>query len=149
MMKVSLYGVLIVIVFCLSSCFYLKEGVKKFSGTSTQDLEQSRGLSIQQTYVCGFDECFDAILRLARIDENGSTVNEKGVFNIFQQDSVYGIVVVMGIAGSIDTTEVGIFLTMLDDRNVRIEVSSLSSAAKIKVAKTIFKEIAFHFDKAK
>ena len=51
----------------------------------------------------------------------------------------------MGIAGNVDTTEVGIFFDDMGQGTVRVEISSLSSTAKRKVAKAVFAELEKHF----
>ena len=58
---------------------------------------------------------------------------------IFQKDEVKGYVVIMGIPGYVNTTEVGIFLVEVSDNETRVEMSSLSTNAKRAAAKTLFK----------
>ena len=58
---------------------------------------------------------------------------------IFQKDEIKGYIILMGVPGYVDTTEVGIFFVEISDNEVRIELSSLSTNAKRAVAKTLFK----------
>ena len=51
----------------------------------------------------------------------------------------------MGIKGNVDTTEVGIFFTQSNHTTVKLDVSSLSSSAKRKVAEAVFKELDQRF----
>lgn len=83
---------------------------------------------------------------MARLDEKMRTVNEDGFFNIFQHDRIKGVIVVMGVPGNVDTTEVGLFLTVLSSNSVKIEVTSKSTSAKKKVAEVVFKELASRFN---
>ncbi len=130
----------------LSSCARLIDAPKVILGTSTAALEELRYDAIVGVYRCDYDECYQAILDMARLDEKMRGVNEEGYFNIFQHDPVKGIIVVMGIPGNVDTTEVGIFLTMLESRDIKIEISSKSSSAKRKVARVIFQALNLKFE---
>ena len=55
--------------------------------------------------------------------------------------------VVMGVHGCVNTTEIGIFFDELSDTQTRIEVTSLSTNAKRKVSKALFHglDIAFGY----
>ncbi|MFT5388207.1 MAG: hypothetical protein ACI9F2_000573 [Lysobacterales bacterium] len=132
--------------FFLISCAPIIESVKVVLGTSTKALEDARITAIAKTYKCGIDDCYDAVVAMARVDGLGRVINKEGYFNIFQQDPIDGIIVVMGVEGSVDTTEVGIFFTILDNRDIHIEVTSLSSSAKRKVAQYIFTELNTRFN---
>ena len=57
-------------------------------------------------------------------------------------------IIVMGIKGNVDTTEVGIFFTNPNVSTVKLEISSLSSSAKRTVAETLFKELDQQFSPA-
>ena len=58
---------------------------------------------------------------------------------IFQKDEVKGYIILMGIPGYVNTTEVGVFLVEVSGHETRVELSSLSTNAKRAVAKTLFK----------
>ena len=143
------------------------EMTKKILGTSTQALQEARVDAFAKTYQCSFNECYEAVLALQRInrgtysldqstelldhetyrrDQSQPVAEGDGIFDIFQQDRVRGIIVVMGIKGNVDTTEVGIFFDKIDASQTRIEVSSLSSTAKRKVADGIFAELDNRFN---
>ena len=57
---------------------------------------------------------------------------------IFNRDEANGYVVVMGVKGAVNTTEIGIFFVEINERQTRIEISSLSTHAKRIVAKDLF-----------
>ena len=64
---------------------------------------------------------------------------------VFKKDDVQGYMVIMGVKGSVNTTEVGIFFVEINDRQTRVEISSLSTNAKRLASKAIFHglDIAF------
>ena len=49
-----------------------------------------------------------------------------------------GYLVLMGIKGSVNTTEVGVFFVEVNDTQTRVEIASLSTNAKRLVAKSLF-----------
>ena len=138
-LKVLIIGVL---VFASTGCAFVSEVGKSvwgfsaevgktFWGSSIREMEKRRVDAITRTYHKGYWECMEAVLKV--IKENN--------YKIFQKDEVRGYVVVMGIPGYIDTTEVGIFFVEISDHEVRIELSSLSTNAKRAVAKALFKDL--------
>jgi hypothetical protein len=48
------------------------------------------------------------------------------------------MIVIMSVPGNIDTTEVGVFFVELPEGQTRVEISSLSSSAKVHAADIIF-----------
>ena len=156
-----LYLLLMALVVVTAGCARLAEPFKVIWGTSTTALENARLAGLRKTYTCGLGECFQAVLNLAR-DENapspgvssGESKTERGketipdpgkFFNVFLKDPHQKYLVVMGIIGNVDTTEVGIFFDDMGQGTVRVEISSLSSTAKRKVAKAVFAELEKHF----
>lgn len=137
------------LVFLSVGCSGLKEGAKVILGTSVKSLEDARVDAIRKTYYCDFDDCFDVILTLDRTGDSRhvkkSLETTSGSFDVFQQDRIKGFIVVMGIQGNVDTTEVGIFLEAIGRSAVEIEVVSLSSSAKRKVATVVFDELDSRF----
>jgi hypothetical protein len=68
--------------------------------------------------------------------------------DLFLQDRKKGHLVVMGVLGSVDTTEVGIFFSeVVGERQVTIEISSLSPYAKLAVAELVFDDLGQKFSK--
>ncbi|MBI3314743.1 MAG: hypothetical protein HYZ86_02200 [Candidatus Omnitrophica bacterium] len=113
----------------LAGCAFVAEVGRTFWGSSIREMEKRRVDAITRTYPKGYWECMEAVLKV--IEENH--------YLIFQKDEVRGHVVVMGIPGYINTTEVGIFFVEISDTEVRVEISSLSTNAKRAVAKALFK----------
>jgi hypothetical protein len=66
---------------------------------------------------------------------------------IFKKDEIKGYLVLMGVKGCVNTTEIGVFFDEISDNQSRIEISSLSTNAKRKVAKALFHglDIAFGY----
>jgi len=112
-------------------CSHVVESSKTLWGSSTRALEEARTKALTKSYPVDFGECFDSVLAI--VQESGYT--------IFLKDRVERHIVVIGIPGNVDTTEVGIFFDPPENGKIKIDVSSLSSTAKAKVAETIFSEL--------
>ena len=122
----------------LSGCVVIDGGVeltKTIWGSSTRALEQARAQAIAKTYDKSYWETLRASLEIV----------QKKSYTVFKKDEVRGYMVLLGIKGSVNTTEVGVFFVELNDRQTRIEVSSLSTNAKRIVSKALFHglDIAF------
>lgn len=133
---------LVLLVLSLAGC----ETFKKVLGSSVAHLEEARDSAMTMSFDCSFEDCFDSVLTLSRNEYMGDSLSGEKPFETFQKDRVRGILVVMGIKGQIDTTEVGVFFVELTN-GVRIDISSLSTAAKEKVAKAIFRELNLKFNR--
>jgi len=121
-----------------SSCALLDSGeefAKTLWGSSTRALEKARDSAITKTYDKSYWECVHGVL---------AVVAQKQ-WVIFKKDEIRGYMVLMGIKGSVNTTEVGVFFDELSDAQTRIEISSLSTNAKRKVAKALFHELDIIF----
>lgn len=127
-----------------SSCATLDHGVdntvefgKTIWGSSTRALEEARDKAITKTYDKSYWDCVRSAI----------AVVEKRKWVIFKKDEIKGYMVVMGVKGAVNTTEIGIFFDELSDTQTRIEVSSLSTNAKRKVSKSLFHglDIAFGY----
>lgn len=128
-------------------CAQVTETAKVIWGSSTRALEEARTDAMAKTYRCSLDDCFDAVAGLARHGKTDEPAHE-GFFDIFIKDRNRRHIVVMGIAGNVDTTEVGIFFTQPALTTVKLEISSLSSSAKRKVARAVFEELDSRFSPA-
>ena len=138
-------SILILSILCLcSSCTFLSHPIdntvefgKTIWGSSTRALDQARDKAITKTY----DKPYWDSVRSA------IAVIEKKHWIIFKKDEVKGYIVVMGVRGCVNTTEIGIFFDELSDTKTKIEVSSLSTNAKRKVSKALFHglDIAFGY----
>lgn len=118
------------VLLCLSGCI-INGGVeltKTIWGSSTRALEQARVNAITKTYGQKYWDTIRATLN----------VIEKNDYEIFKKNEVNGYVVILGIKGSVNTTEVGIFFVEVNEAQTRVEISSLSTNAKRIVAKTLF-----------
>lgn len=127
--------ILIVLILGLSGCAGLKDVPKSIWGSSTRVLEEARSNAISKTYDKGYWDCVRTAI---------DVLNEKG-YVIFKKDEVRGVFIIMGIPGSVNTTEVGMFFVELDDHQTRIELASLSTNAKRLLSKPFFHamDIAF------
>lgn len=134
----------------------LREAAKKVIGHSTQTLEEeSRANAISRTFVCSYQDCFNAILSMAREKESNIPWERlpypnTGDFDVFMSDlySNPPYIIVIGIEGNINTTEVGIFLNRTTRETIRVDVSSLSTTAKQKVADLVFQRLVLEFQQA-
>ena len=114
------------------------EVAKTVWGSSTRALEAARDKAITKTYNKSYWDC---------IRSATAVVDKKYHWVIFEKDEIKGFMVVMGVKGCVNTTEIGIFFDELSDTQTKIEVSSLSTNAKRKVAKGLFHglDIAFGY----
>ncbi len=145
MKKINIFSAIVFL--SLFGCAQITETAKVIWGSSTAALERARDNALTKTYFCDTDECFDAILTLA---EDDLTLQENRLpttkaFNVFSKNRSKGQIVVMGIKGNVDTTKVGIFLDRKGLRTTQIDISSLSSTAKEKVALAVFEELGIRF----
>lgn len=124
----------------LSGC----EVARTIIGTSTRKLEYALPEAISRTFVCEYEDCYSAILALDRNNVEREAKTDK-YFDVFMKDRIKGQIVVMGVPGQVDTTEVGIFLTAEGPGAVRVDVTSLATQAKEKVADAVFTELATVF----
>ncbi len=142
-MKIKLsMAIILGVAVCLSGC----ETIKIMLGTSIKHLEKARVDGVTMSFDCAFEECFDAVLSLATNEDMGDSMSGEKPFEIFKKDRVKSYIVVMGLQGNIDTTEAGIFFTTLEGQGTRIEISSLSTSAKEKVSKAVFRELNLRYN---
>ena len=133
------------LIFFCQGCALICDMPRTLWGSSIRALEDARLDAVSRSYVCSFDECFDAVLSLGRNEKMYNPVSKRKVFDIFLKDRIRACIVVMGIKGNIDTTEVGIFFSPSGRRAIKVEVSSLSSTAKERVAEAVFRELSLRF----
>ncbi len=167
------YPLLLISLMCSSlSCETIAEPFKTAWGSSTRALEEARIDALNKTYECEFDDCFNAVLSLERskevthkaVDQKppdeqtpASILSEKPAppagdttgFQVFIKDRIKAVIVVMGIYGNIDTTEVGIFFSRYTRNSFKVEISSLSDSAKRKVAAMVFEKLDKQFQEVK
>ena len=114
------------------------ETAKTIWGSSTRALEEARKDALRKTYETNFTECFDAVL----------TIADDADYLVFIKDRNKRHLVVMGIPGNVDTTEVGIFFAELEGLKTEVEITSLSTTAKEKVAAVVFENLDKKFKPA-
>ena len=122
------FFILFLILFFSGGCAQTMEVSKTLWGSSTRALEEARVNGLTKTYHCSSQSCFEASLNVVQEKE----------YTVFVKDELKRLLVVMGVPGCVDTTEVGIFFTETNDKQTKIYVSSLSSNAKRIVAKNLF-----------
>lgn len=146
--------------FFVLGCATVQEPFKAIWGSSTKALEDNRGSATVKAYQSSYSDCFDKVLDIIHSREKseikrevtadnpeavgiGGTaeVIEVAGYEIFINDKKKGLIVVMGVPKSTNTTEVGIFITALNTSETKIEIVSLSSAAQKIVSDEIFKEL--------
>lgn len=140
----ELHQKLITIIFALSlgGCALINqvtEPVKVIWGSSTRALESARAEALSKTYSCEYNVCYDAVLEIVK----------QRNYEIFINERARERMVIMGITGNVNTTEVGIFFDKLNKSQIQIDISSLSSTAKENVAKVIFEELDKKFQEQK
>ncbi len=123
------------IILSSSGCAQIAEPFKTIWGSSTRALNNARSEAITKTYKGSFNEAFKTVLEIAAIQK----------WEVFIKNRSKRVIVVMGIKGNVNTTEIGIFFDELKDGLIKIDVSSLSSTAKMKVAEAIFTELSKQF----
>lgn len=108
---------------------------KTIWGSSTRALEQARPQALTKTYDKPFWDCVRAA--------NDVVIKKKWI--VFKKDEVKGYMVIMGVPGAVNTTEIGVFFVEDSEAKTRLEVASLSTSAKRIVAKALFKgmDVAF------
>ncbi len=171
MRKFFLCGFIIV----LAGCARLTEPLRVIWGSSTAALERARADGLRKTYACSFEECYEAVLSLARTqeeqeakakqEEESKKASEEGegtqpgeesgqeqklaaeekFFDVFLKDPRQKHIVVIGVAGNVNTTEAGIFFDEVSPSTIKIEISSLSGTAKQRVADAVFNALNKRF----
>ncbi|MDE2027976.1 MAG: hypothetical protein KGK03_09810 [Candidatus Omnitrophica bacterium] len=129
---------LLLAVLSCSSCAGSVEFVKTIWGSSTRALEASRDRAVTKTYNKSYWDCLRSAIAVVRKQKD---------WIIFKKDEIKGYMVIMGVHGCVNTTEIGIFFDELSDNQTRVEVTSLSTNAKRMVAKVLFHglDVAFGY----
>ena len=136
--------VMVVMVVSLSSCVFFQkvcdnsiEVSKTIWGSSTRALEEARDKAITRTYDKSYWDCLRKALEVIKAKD----------WVIFKKDQIKGYVVIMGVKGGVNTTEIGIFFVNISDAQTRIEIASLSTNARRHVAKDLFHglDVAFGY----
>jgi len=142
----------ILLLFFMCGCACVQEPFKVVWGSSTKALYDNRDTATVKMYECFANDCFDKIVDIIKNHEAKITkktqigdeeveVEEVSQYNLFIKDRKNYVIVVMNVPGSIDTTEVGIFITPLKLKESKVEIISLSTAAQKTVANMIFEQL--------
>ena len=114
--------------FFVFGCASLKETGKQIWGSSISHLECSRSQGKSQEIPLSFGESFQKTEKILK--GMGATVYLK------DKDEKY--MAAMNFQGHVDTTEVGIFFTKIEERLTRVEVASMSPELVQQVADILF-----------
>jgi len=144
-MRKTKYLLALFLVVILSwGCSPLKELSKTIWGSSTRALEQAKKTALLKTFPCSVDVCFEKTLELTRpkANPNPDAPPDKPILELFLKDKKKYHLVVIGVPGSVDTTEVGIFFESVSESETLVQISSLSTNAKVKAAEIVFAHLA-------
>ncbi len=132
--KMYSVSIMVLAVFLLAGCSPIEMG-KTLWGSSTRVLEKERTNAIAKSY----NKSYWDVMRASFV------VFKKQGYEVLMKDEVRGYVVLVGIKGSVNTTEVGVFFVETGEAQTRIELSSLSTNAKRIASKAMFHglDIAF------
>ena len=103
-----------------SGCAKIIEVPKVLWGSSTKALDEARPKAWAQVFPCNLELCFEDVLEIAN----------KENLDVYRSDRKKWLIVLMGFKESIDTTEVGFYLTPVGSTQTKIEIVSLSDAAQ-------------------
>lgn len=114
----------------LIGCATVMEGAKNVVGVSTRALEDDRNNAIKKTFNYNYNKSYEevkAALRLMKCYIYAEDLNKKLIAVYVSEE---------------DTTPVGIFLTVVNEFNTQIEISSPSTYAKESIATRLFKVLS-------
>jgi signal recognition particle GTPase len=129
-------SLVLILAIAVSGCARVTEFTKAVWGSSTEALEEARNDALSRTFRCSVDECFNEVVVISAEQE----------YEIFIQDRKEQRIVVMGIKGSVDTTEAGLFFSQVEEDGTKVEITSLSTNAKRTVANAVFPALAEEFE---
>ncbi len=154
-MKNCVCVIFIFVLLCLGGCAFIQETGKTLWGSSTRALENARKEALVKEFFCPLETCYNMALELTKsrpteeaevLAENSpedlSLAEEQEIYVLFLENRREHFFVVMGVPGSVNTTEVGVFFSVVREDRVRVEISSLSSYAKARVAHVVFSYLA-------
>ncbi len=121
----------------LSGCASIKDAPRNILGFSRKDIIAARDDAMFQVYQAGQVEVFAVVEEIVKVE-----------YVLFTRDEIRGFIMLMGIPGVVDTTEVGIFVTPLGfEKGVKVELSSRSLPAKKVVAALLFSKLGEKLNK--
>ncbi len=127
----------------ISGCSWVVDLPRSILGSSIRVLSDKRTEAQTKTFDCDLSSCFEAVLEMTL--PYGAEDLEDEKFVVFAKDARQRYMILMDVPGSVDTTEVGVFFDTLDDGRVKVDISSLSTRAKNKVAELVFDHLSGRF----
>lgn len=106
-------------------CASIKEAAKATMGISTKELEDNRKSAIKEKFSRSYDDCYKAVF---------DGLRERGSY-VYAQDYKNKMIAVY--VSEEDTTPVGIFFKIVDDKSTQVEVSSPSTYARELIANKV------------
>ena len=116
----KVFLVLILSSMSVSGCAKIIEVPKVLWGSSTKALDEARPRAWSQVFPCNLELCFEDVLEIAN----------KENLDVYRSDRKKWLIVLMGFKDSLNTTEVGFYLTPVSSSQTKIEIVSLSDAAQ-------------------
>lgn len=133
--------ILIFISIISPGCSWVADFPKTAWGSSIRVLSEKRSEAESAVFGCSRDTCFDHVLDMTIVFGAGKE-KEDQKYVLFAKAPDRSFIVVMGVPGGVDTTEVGVFFDTMPDGQTQIQVSSLSSRAKMSVADAVFEKLS-------
>ena len=130
----------------ISGCSWVVDLPRSLWGSSIRVLSEKRSEAETQVFSCSREACFESVLAMTL--PYGAEDRGGDKFVLFAQDKRKQYMIIMGVPGSVDTTEVGVFFDLSDDARTKVELSSLSSRAKQAAAEIIFGKLSATFNPA-
>ena len=130
-MKKIQYLILSALIIFMGGCARTAELSKVLWGSSTKALEDARVESVSRIYQCGYDDCFNEVLKVAKEEK----------LEVFIKDKPRSRIVLMHVPKSTNTTEVGVFFLGFGPQETKLEVASLSYSARDEAAKILFSKL--------
>jgi len=128
----------------LTGCSWISDLPRSIWGSSTRVLSEKREAALSREFNCSPQGCFDAVVDMTASYKEDSEDDDLKLM-LFLKNKHRGHLVLMGVPGSVDTTEVGVFLGDHGGGRTRVEISSLSSRARDTAAKMIFDHLSNQF----
>jgi hypothetical protein len=119
---------LALVLIATSGCAFLIDSLKDISGYPSTGLVRAKKDAVSESFDSSYDEVYEEVLFLLK---------EKDL-TIYLRNKQAHFIVVMGIEGCIDTTEVGIFFLEDSPARTTVQIASQSSKAKGKIAAIVF-----------
>lgn len=116
-------------IFCLfAGCAHIEETAKVIWGSSITHLEKERPNGKSQVFALSLEKCFE---------ETDKIIVYHGGF-VYLKDQKERYMAAMNFKGFVDTTEVGVFFTALDNNQTQVDVASMSPKLVRRVAEFVF-----------